>query len=174
MLEPTARAAARCHHDSPYCSRCDLLVGLAGLHVTAVDFDHDFGLLTVRVESPRAPMGCLACGVVAGSHGRRDVTLVDAPCFDRPVRIVWRKRTWRCDEPSCPTKVFTEQDPEVAAPRALMTTRACWWAINQIRREHASIAGLARQLGTTWNTVWSSIQPLLEAMADDERPGSPA
>ncbi|UFN45107.1 transposase [Nocardioides okcheonensis] len=64
--------------------------------------------------------------------------------------------------------MFTEQDAEIAAPRALLTTRACWWAINQIRREHASIAGLARQLGTTWNTVWSSIRPLLQAMADDE------
>ena len=28
-------------------------------------------------------------------------------------------------------------------------------------------AGLARQLGTTWRTVWRSIEPLLEAMADD-------
>ncbi len=46
--------------------------------------------------------------------------------------------------------------------------RAVWWAINQIRREHASVAGLARQLGTTWNTVWRSIKPLLEAMAADE------
>jgi transposase len=64
--------------------------------------------------------------------------------------------------------VFTEQDEQVARPRALLTVRACWWAINQIRREHASIAGIARQLGTTWNTVWTSIEPLLQAMADDE------
>ncbi len=116
----------------------------------------------------RRQMGCRTCGVIAYSRGRDNVTLVDAPCFDRPVRLVWRKRGWRCEEPSCPTRVFTEQDPDVAAPRALLTTRACWWAINQIRREHASIAGLARQLGTTWNTVWTSIQPLLKAMADDE------
>jgi len=27
---------------------------------------------------------------------------------------------------------------------------------------------LAQQLGTTWNTVWASIEPLLQAMADDE------
>ena len=167
VTEPTA-AAACCPDDSVYCGRCDLLVGLAGLHVIAVEYDGDVGLLTVRVESPREPMGCLTCGVVVGSHGRRDVTLVDAPCFDRPVKLVWRKRTWRCEEPSCPTKVFTEQDPEVAAPRALLTTRACWWAVNQIRREHASISGIARQLGTTWNTVWTSIGPLLQEMADDE------
>jgi transposase len=145
-----------------------LLVGLAGLHVIAVERDEGAELLSVTVESPPAVTGCPTCGVVAHSHGRREIRLVDAPCFDRPVRLVWRKRTWRCTESSCPTGVFTEQDPDVAAPRALLTTRACWWAINQIRREHASIRGLARQLATTWNTVWSSVRPLLEAMADDE------
>jgi transposase len=168
LSEPTAHIAARRHHHTSYCSRCDLLVGLDGLHVTVVEFDREVGLLTVRVESARAPMGCTSCGAVAHSHGRSDVTLVDAPCFDRPVRLIWRKRTWRCEEPSCPTKVFTEQDEQVARPRALLTVRACWWAINQIRREHASIAGIGRQLGTTWNTVWTSIEPLLQAMADDE------
>jgi transposase len=136
--------------------------------VIGVEFDADVGTLTVRVESPPAAMGCRECGVVAHSHGRREARLVDAPCFGRPVRLVWRKRTWRCVERSCPVGSFTEQDEQVAAPRALLTTRACWWAINQIRREHASIRGLARQLGTTWNTVWTSILPLLTAMADDE------
>ncbi len=171
VSEPTA-AAVCCHPDLSYCSRCDLLVGLDGLRVTGVECDVECGVeaggLTVWVESPAAPMGCPRCGVIAHSHGRRDVRLVDAPCFDRPVRLVWRKRTWRCVESSCPVRVFTEQDERVAAPRALLTTRACWWAINQIRREHASIRGLARQLGTTWNTVWSAIRPLLVAMADDE------
>lgn len=61
----------------------------------------------------------------------------------------------------------------VESPPALLTTRACWWAINQMRREQASIRGLARQLGTTWNTVWTSIEPLLKEMADDG-PGLPA
>jgi transposase len=168
VSEPTACSAARCHDDSPYCSRCDLLVGLDGLHVLSVERDDDEGLLRIVVESPQDPMGCHTCGVVAESHGRRNVHLVDAPCFDRPVQLIWRKRTWRCEEPSCPTKVFTEQVHHVAAPRALLTRRACWWAINQLRREHASIAGLARQLGTTWNTVWSAIRPLVQAMADDE------
>lgn len=95
MSEPTARTVARCHHDTTYCCRCDLLVGLGDLHVTAVEYDHDVTLLTVSVESSRAPMGCMTCGVIAYSHGRSDVTLVDAPCFDRPVKLVRRKRTWR-------------------------------------------------------------------------------
>ena len=108
------------------------------------------------------------CGVLAQSHGRRTVRLVDTPCFGRPVELVWRKRTWRCAEPACAARSWTEVDQTLAKPRALLTTRACRWAIEQLRREHASVQGLARQLGTTWRTVWTGIKPLLEGMAADE------
>ena len=33
--------------------------------------------------------------------------------------------------------------------------------------EGATISGLARQLATTWNTVWSHIKPYLQAASDD-------
>lgn len=141
-------------------------MGLDGFHVIEVAERH--GRLRVVVESTPGLMGCPGCGVITGSRGRRDVVLVDAPCFGQPVQLVWRKRTWRCEEPRCSTRSFTEQHEDLARPRALLTTRACWWAIGQLRREHASIAGLARQLGTTWRTVWRSIKPLLEEMAADE------
>lgn len=170
MSEPTACARARSRTDSPsadpYCDRCDLLVGLDGFHVVEV-LEHP-GRLQVVVESAPALMGCLACGVLVGSRGRRDVVLVDVPCFGRPVRLVWRKRTWRCAEAGCTGKAFTEQQEQLARPRALLTTRAAWWAVGQLRREHASVAGIARQLGTSWRTVWRAVKPLLEAMAADE------
>jgi transposase len=174
VSEPTACARARSCPDpsstAAYCDRCDLLVGLEGFHVLDVaERDGKRGpWLRVVVESAPQVMGCPACGVVAGSHGRSNVTLVDTPCFGRPVQLVWRKRTWKCAELACPVGVVTEQHPDLARPRALLTVRACWWAIGQLRREHASVAGIARQLGTTWRTVWKSIQPLLKAMADDE------
>ena len=165
MSEPTG-CAVPCHHDG-YCINCDLLVGLDGLHVVGVERD-DGGGLRVTVESARTVMGCPACGVVASSHGRRTVRLVDAPSFGRPVELRWRKRTWECPEPSCPVGVFTEQDERIAEPRAMLTARACAWAVHQIRREHASVSGVARQLGTAWKTVWSSIKPILQAAAKDE------
>jgi len=156
--------------DGCYCSRCDLLVGLDGLHVIAVEaVTTRRGIrLRVDVESPARVEGCRSCGVLASSHGRRMVRLIDTPCFGRPVELWWRKRVWRCVEPACPAGAFTEQDDSVARPRALLTVRACWWAIGQLRREHASVAGLARQLGTTWRTLWVAIRPLLQQMADDE------
>ena len=64
--------------------------------------------------------------------------------------------------------MFTEQDDLVAKPRAMLTTRACRWVVEQVRREHASIAGLAGQLATTWRTVWASIAPILKRAAADE------
>ena len=164
MSEPTGCAGC-CLRTDTYCDRCDLLIGLPGLRVVAVVAGRD--RLTVTVESPLAEQGCRACGVIAGSHGRRTVRLVDAPSFGRAVWVLWRKRTWACGEPACPVGVFTEQHDEVARPRGLLTVRACWWAVTQLGGEHASVLGLARQLGTTWRTVWRSILPLLQAMADD-------
>ncbi|MBC9956184.1 ISL3 family transposase [Yimella sp. cx-51] len=132
------------------------------MHV--IDVEHETAdRVVVTVESPPGPVGCPTCAVVAVGHGRDEVWLVDAPAFGRPVRIRWRKRRWRCLEPSCPRVVFVEQDDRVAAPRCTLTTRACWWAIEQLRREHASINGIRRQLGTGWE----SIRPLLRAAADD-------
>lgn len=75
----------------------------------AVDLDHEIGLLRV-VESAAAPMGCRTYGVLdhshshSHSHGRRDVTLVDALCSDRREKLVWCRRTWRCEETACATK----------------------------------------------------------------------
>lgn len=166
MLEPTACDRARPRSERPcYCDRCDLLVGLDGFHV--IDVEERSGVVHVVVETPAEPMGCRSCGVIAHSHGRREVKLIDVPCFGRPVRLIWRKRTWRCGEEKCPGRSFTEQHANLAGPRALLSVRACWWSINQLRREHASVQGLARQLGTSWRTVWRSIQPLLEEMAAD-------
>ena len=168
MNEPTASVDA-CSADL-CCSRCDLLVGLDGMHVIAVEEvpSRRGPSLQVVVESPGRIEGCRQCGVVMGSHGRREVRVIDTPCFGRPVELVWRKRTWRCAEPECSGGLLTEQDDDVVRPRALLSTRACWWAIGQLRREHASVLGLARQLGTTWRTVWHAIAPLLEQMAADE------
>lgn len=165
MTQPTGCTTC-CHAPDAYCDRCDLLVGLPGLHVIGVERDPD--RLQITVESRLTVMGCPSCGVVAGSHGRRTVRLIDTPCFGAPTVVWWRKRTWSCPEPSCPVGVFTEQDGQVAKPRAMLTTRACRWATEQVRREHASIAGLARQLGTSWRTVWRSIEPILARAAADE------
>ena len=58
-------------------------------------------------------------------------------------------------------------DHHTVTPLCGTLLRAIRWAIRQLRFEAATIAGLARQLATTWNTVWSHIKPCLQAASDD-------
>ena len=95
------------------------------------------------------------------------VEVIDAPWAGVPARFRWFKRRWICREHTCQTVTFLEHDERVCAPRARLGVRAIRWAIRQLRFEGATISGLARQLGTTWNTVWSHIKPCLQAASDD-------
>ena len=147
------------------CDRCDLLVGLEGFHLVAVA-RRERGLV-LDIESCYRCAGCPGCGVIAQGHGRMVVEVIDAPWAGVPVRIRWFKRRWICREHTCQTVTFLEHDERMCAPRARLGTRAIRWAIRQLRFEGATIAGLARQLATTWNTVWSHIKPCLQAASDD-------
>ena len=147
------------------CSRCDVLLGLTGVQVEAVERTET--LMTVTVSTPWHLMGCPCCGVVAPSRGRRLRVLHDVP-GTVAVRVLWRQRTWRCPDPGCPAGMFVEQIPDLVAVRGSITTRAITWAIGQLRREHATIGGLARRLGTSWKTLWRAVRPELERLAADE------
>lgn len=162
--------ATRCADALPctavYCDRCDLLIGLDGLRVTGVEGRGD-SVLVVDVESPPGPVGCPGCGVIAESAGRKMLVLTDAPMGARPVRVRWRKRRWRCRQDDCAVRSFTEQNPAVAKPNATLTARAVAWAVAQMRRENASVRGIARQLRVAWRTVWSHVEAELERREKD-------
>ena len=162
MSNATARPGAP---STDPCARCDLLLGLDGVHVEHVERGPT--AMTVTVSMPWQLMGCPACGVVAVGRGRRVRVLHDVPGVV-PVTIRWRQRTWRCPDAGCPVGVFVEQHPALVRPRGSLTCRAVTWAIGQLRREHATIEGLSRQLGTTWKTLWRAVRPRLEALAGDE------
>ena len=147
------------------CDRCDLLVGLEGFHLVAAA-RREYGLM-LDIESCDRRAGCPGCGVIAQGHGRVVVEVIDAPWAGVPARFRWFKRRWICREHACQIATFTEQNHSVCAPRARLGVRAIRWAIRQLRFEGATISGLARQLGTTWNTVWSHIKPCLQAASDD-------
>ena len=163
MSNATARLGAS---TTVPCARCDLLLGLDGVQVEHVERGPTG--MTVTVSTPWQLMGCPACGVVAVGRGRRVRALHDVPGVV-PVTIRWRQRTWRCPDPGCPVGVFVEQHPALVAPRGSLSCRAVTWAITQLRHEHATVAGLAHQLGTSWKTVWRAVRPRSVELADDER-----
>ena len=161
MSEPTSFCPALS------CASCDAWLGLARMRVLAVTDDES--VLVVDVESVDEVAGCPGCGVVASVHAREPVTVIDAPSFGRAVRLVWRKCRYACHEFACGVGTFVEQDDRVAAPRALLSARAVNWALAQLRAEHASISGLARQLGVDWNTMWRALKARLESLDADPR-----
>jgi transposase len=166
MAEPTSC----CVEPGGYCARVDTLFNLPGVHVLDVAWHEGRGRLPAGlrliVETGSAETGCPACGVIAEARGRRSRQLHDIPAFRAPVELVWRQRRYRCTEPACPVRGFSEIHA-LAPPRAKLTGRAAWWAISCIQRDNASVASVARRLGVDWHTVWEVIKPLLEELVDD-------
>ena len=119
--------------------------------------------LMLDIESCDRCAGCPGCGVIAQGRGRVVVEVIDAPWAGVPGRFRWFKRRSICSETTCQTVTFLEHDERMCAPWARLGVRAIRWAIRQLRFEGATIAGLARQLATTWNTVWSHIKPRLHS-----------
>lgn len=166
MAEPTSC----CVEPGGYCARVDTLFNLPGVHVLTVAWREARGRLPdglwLSVESSAAEAGCPGCGVIAEAHGRRERRLHDIPAFGAPVTLSWRQRRYRCLERACSVGGFSEDHP-LAPPRAKLTVRAAWWAIDCIASDNASVASVARRLGVDWHTVWAAIKPLLEKLVDD-------
>jgi transposase len=162
MTEPTGCVRC-CARARPNCDRCDVLVGLSGLHVIKVASDGSGLVVRSSRRRRRSAARCVVWSRPVMAGGRcRWLTRRRS----RAVRIVWRKRSWRCREPACPGRSFTEQDERIAQPWGLLTTRACWWTIG-LWTEHASLHGLPRQLGTTWRKGVAQYQASARCVADD-------
>lgn len=140
------------------------MLGISGLVVLAAG--EYGGELELLVETSESVTGCPRCGVVAVAHGRREHLVRDIPSAGRPVLLVWRKRLWRCAEPACPQRTWSERHPQVA-PRAALTERARRWACEQVGRDGHTVEAVADRLGVGWNTVMRAVkaygQPLLDA-----------
>lgn len=140
----------------------EALLGLDGFRVLAVAEDVE---LEVVIESTADVVGCSGCGVRAEPHERMDVEVRDLACFGRPVRLVWRKRRWRCCESRCEAKTWTECAPAVSS-RHVLTRRAGAEVCRQVGGNARSVADLSRELGVSWWTVMDAVEehgtPLVE------------
>ena len=82
------------------------------------------GRLHVAIETTDEVVACRWCGVRAEAKDRDLVAFADLAAFGLPVRLVWAKRRWACAEPACGETTWTEQRPDIAPVRAVLTTRA--------------------------------------------------
>lgn len=90
----------------------------------------------------------------------------DLPVGGRPVRLTWRKRLWRCLEPACPTRTWSEESALIG-PRAVLTERARVWAMLRVGREGETVAAVARQLRVGWHTVMRAVREYGRPLVED-------
>ena len=140
------------------------LVGMVGLDVVDVA-DDDHGLW-VLVETRAGRVACGACGVAAQSKGRLTTLVRDLEIAGRVATLVWRKRRWRCVEPSCETRTWTEQ-VEGIAPRASLTERARAEIARRIGEDAEAVARVAAAFGVAWATAWSAFEELITPAVED-------
>ena len=144
------------------CDRCDLLVGLEGFHLMSVTRIPD--ALVLDVESCNQLVGCPGCGLnrsrprARGGGGDRRAR-GRGPGAD-PVA----QATLDMPRTHLPDRDFHRAEPLGVRPQgAFGCSGDPLGDPTVVFFEGATISGLARQLGTTWNTVWSHIKPCLQA-----------
>jgi transposase len=147
-------------HSSASASR---LLGLDGFEVLAAEVVG--GEWQLAVQTTATVVGCIGCGVRAELHGRRTVRVRDLPSGGRPVVLLWRKRIWRCGEPACGVRTWTERVAAIR-PRAVLTERARAEACRRVGKDAHAVAAVARDLGVGWATVMRAVHehgtPLVE------------
>jgi transposase len=144
----------------------ELLVGLGRVRVLEVARSSD-GRLHVVIETTDELVACRSCGTRAEAKDRDLVAFADLPVFGSPVRLVWAKRRWVCVESACAQGTWTEQRPDIAPARAVLTTRAGLWATREVGAEVHTVAYVARQLGVAWHTVMDAVRYWGQALVED-------
>ena len=130
------------------------LLGLDGFEVLAAEIVG--GEWQLEVQTTATVVGCVGCGVRAELHGRRTVRVRDLPSSGRPVVLAWRKRLWRCREPACGVRTWTERMAAIG-PRAVLTQRARAEACRRVGKDAHAVAAVARDLGVGWATVMRAV-----------------
>jgi transposase len=111
-------------------------------------------------------IGCVGCGERAELHGRRTVRVRDLPAGGRPVVLCWRKRIWRCREPACGVRTWTERAAAIR-PRAVLTERARAEACRRVGKDAHAVAAVARDLGVGWATIMRAVADYGTPLVDD-------
>ncbi len=131
-----------------------VVLGIDGFALVGVELAG--GEVRLVAETTAVRVGCSECGVIATPHDRRTTEVRDLPVAGRPARLVWRKRVWRCDEPRCPRRTWTEQRDDVVRSRRCLTERVRAEVCRKVAAG-ASVAEVAREFGIGWQTAMYAV-----------------
>jgi transposase len=142
----------------------EVLLGLPGFRV--LDVVESDGEVVVTIESTMVSAHCRSCGVRAEPQDRMPIDVRDLACFGRPARLRWIKRRWRCREPLCPARTWTETSEHVDA-QAVLTRRAGVEACRQVGENARPVSQLADEFGVCWWTIMNAVIEHGTPLVDD-------
>jgi transposase len=123
------------------------------------------GELELLAETTARRTGCSRCGVVAVPHGRREHLVRDLHAHGRAVLLVWSKRIWRCADPDCAKRTWTEISQGGAAGGADRAGPPL--GVPAGGRDEQTVAAVARELGVGWGTVMRAVRDHGQPLIDD-------
>jgi transposase len=143
-----------------------VLFGVEGLQVTDAQALPDGTLEVWAVTGDPAAAACPDCGTVSG---RRHDTVLTRPRDVRrgpgPVAVCWVKHRWKCDEPGCDRKTFTERVPQVPL-RCRLTARLREQAGTEVTERGITPSEAARHAAISWPVAHAAFaaaaDPVLE------------
>ena len=150
---------------NPGTDRGTAALGLPGFVVLAAG--EYGGELELLVETTDSVTGCPRCGVLATLHDRRPRWVRDLPAGGRPVTVVWFKRVWRCEEPLCPQRTWSERSAAIRA-RSVLTERARAECARRVGQDATDVARVATDLGVGWATVMRSVTEYGQRILDQQ------
>jgi transposase len=147
-----------------------LLFGLAGVRVERVVLLSD-GAREVHVQTAcESAAACPSCGVVSSSvKGNVTTSPRDIPYGTRRIVVVWHKQRWRCREPLCARRSFTETIGEL--PAGARTTRRLRGAIAAaIGETNRAVSEVAASFGVAWPTAHAAFVEVADAVLGPPAP----
>jgi transposase len=143
-----------------------VLFGVEGLQVIDAEPGPDGTLEVWAVTDYPAAAACPDCGMISA---RRHDTVLARPrdvrrAGDR-VAVWWVKCRWKCGEPGCGRKTFTEWLPQVP-PRCRLTARLREQAAAEVAERGITPSEAARHAGVSWpvahDAFAAAADPVLE------------
>ena len=127
------------------------------------------GELEVLIEATETVTGCPRCGVVATAHVRRAHVVRDIPSAGGLVLLVWAKGAWRCDEPVCLQRTWSERNPAIR-PKAALIERAWLWACGRVGEDGDTVEDVRLELGVGRGTVMARVRDYGQPLVDHPEP----
>ena len=142
----------------------EAMLGLDGVRVTGVS-EAD-GEVTIEVETTEVRAWCQWCGCRAEAQDRMWVDVRDLECFGRPTRLRIWKRRWRCREPLCAARTWTEP-LEFLDAQVVLTRRTGAAACRRVGELARPVSQVADEFGVCWETIMNAVVEHGTPLVDD-------